>query len=828
MIALEIEKEYSAKDSKFQPSNKTILFDKFRISKFSCSCNSKIDNKIIIYLGMSNGNIITIGLYKQKNIFRKYEDITIYKCGEQFRHKGPVKVMICEFIENVPILFSGGYDGTIKLWQGDPELKEKDMVHHIKTLIEHKGTIMSLAFCKSRSLLISSSSDMCIKIFKMKDKFDKILNPRFECINVIKDFHISLNKDKDLPYWISTLSLKETDVIELFAGDSKGRIIFYDYIDENYLKYKDDNNNNNNKNLNDLSKLTKNNFNYIYSTNLHKKWGTIKVVHSIFDNVIYSIGFDNHIVCYNIKNKQKNFEIANSNSKSHFTALTINYYTQELIVGDDSGNVTFIKIFNKSEIKTKVMKEKIFSLQTINLFPEQEHILICSEENVILYRINRQAKISNIQHHDAEIFKLFVVEPVKFEEKIIEDAKVISTAYDNVIKIWDFLTMDCINLIHGPELAKKNVEISTICYCYDSSLIVVGTDIGNVFFWDLNKSEYLNNSYEKYFKHKNVVTNIITFYLYDKDKTTLKEFLISCSLDGMILVWEIQKTEIKQTKKKTTNYDEIDNFILKNMRNSNNLNKNNHHEITDNKYHQEMKNYKCLPGIKLVINSNNALKTELKFNCVAFQPNLKNKIIYAGVNDYYIYCWDFNKGTFIGKVKGNNTSVNSMTFDKNFLITSGSNGIIDIWNMNNIENEENILTLIISLKDPDLNVKESVRIHDILMLNNVGILVSCNNLNKINFWKYEKEELLFSISKEQETMCLAVVESYGKLLLGTKEKMIVEVDLAEQLNNINYPHSYEKYPFLKNEINYMENDKDKGIDNFKIMKILTNKNDFFK
>jgi hypothetical protein len=70
----------------------------------------------------------------------------------------------------------------------------------------------------------------------------------------------------------------------------------------------------------------------------------------------------------------------------------------------------------------------------------------------------------------------------------------------------------------------------------------------------------------------------------------LKEFLISCSLDGMILVWEIQKTEIKQTKKKTTNYDEIDNFILKNMRNSN-LNKNNHHEITDNKYHQEMKNY---------------------------------------------------------------------------------------------------------------------------------------------------------------------------------------------------------------------------------------------
>jgi hypothetical protein len=58
--------------------------------------------------------------------------------------------------------------------------------------------------------------------------------------------------------------------------------------------------------------------------------------------------------------------------------------------------------------------------------------------------------------------------------------------------------------------------------------------------------------------------------------------------------------------------------------------------------------------------------------------------------------------------------------------------------------------------------------------------------------------------------------------------MIVEVDLAEELNKINYPHSYEKYPFLKNENNYKESEKDKGIDNFKIMKILTNKNDFFK
>ena len=89
----------------------------------------------------------------------------------------------------------------------------------------------------------------------MKDKFDKILNPRFECISVIRDFHIFLNKDKDLPFWISTLSLKETDVIELFAGDTKGRVIVYHFIDDNYFKYKGEKSYSN--------EYQKNNFNYI-------------------------------------------------------------------------------------------------------------------------------------------------------------------------------------------------------------------------------------------------------------------------------------------------------------------------------------------------------------------------------------------------------------------------------------------------------------------------------------------------------------------------------------------------------------------------------------
>lgn len=110
-------------------------------------------------------------------------------------------------------------------------------------------------------------------------------------------------------------------------------------------------------------------------------------------------------------------------SKSHFSCLAINYFTQELIIGDDKGGLNFIKIFNKSEIKLRVMHQKIIFVQTMEIFNDQEHILVLTEDNLDIYRVKRETKVINVQYHDAEIIKLFVVEPVKVDNKIVEDAK---------------------------------------------------------------------------------------------------------------------------------------------------------------------------------------------------------------------------------------------------------------------------------------------------------------------------------------------------------------------------------------------------------------------
>ena len=865
MKELKREKSFSARDPKFNQAKQQIKFDKSKSIKFTCSCNcSQFDGRIIIYLGLTNGSIVAITLYKQRTSFTKYEDFTVLSCYEQFKHKGPISALISETIDSTPVVFSGGADGGIKLWLGDPELREKEMVHHIKTLLEHKSTIISLAFCRTRSLLISSSSDMSMKVFRMKDKFDKILNPRFECINTIRDFHIKLNKDKDLPYWISTLSIKETDIIELYAGDTKGRVLFYHYIDDNYLKYKGSSGH-----ALELEGINKNNFNFLYAVNLHKKWGTIKVVHSAYDNVIYSAGFNNHIVCYNIKNQQKIFEVANSNSKTYFSSLIINNLTQELIIGDDIGNITFIQIYNKSEFKTKAMNNKINSIQSLELFPDQEHILLVSEDSLNIFRVLPKTKVSNAQHHNNEIIKLIVIEPITILDKIIEDTKIISCAYDNMIKIWDFLTMECINKINGPELPKKNLEVTTMCYLADSGLIAVGTNVGHVFFWDLSKSQYLPLTYEKVIRHKGSVTDMMTYIDHGKENNDNVECVLSCGVDGSILLWEIMKTEIKQSNKKY-NYEEIEEMIVKKenemKENDSNKNSKNTSKIRSNlqneninqnqskvkntqniikKSYQELKNFNCSPTIK-----RNFIAPKCEFNSIAYQPQINKNQFYAGANDYCIYVWDMIKSKYI-KITSKNKKISRLIFDKNFLISSGDKGVIEIWNTPLKEGENNLLSEIL---DPDKKGQNDIRINDILMLNKYGLLVSCNNYKKIHFWKYEeipkqqsiqlnqedkkdktegKEQdnkkekknekdsrLKYTITKDNEVMCLACDENYGKLLCGTREKIIMEIDIVEELKSI-LEKNYERYEFLKNSANYKEDEIDKKIDNFKIMKSLT-------
>jgi WD40 repeat protein len=213
--------------------------------------------------------------------------------------------MISEMVDGVSVLFSGGSDGTIKFW--NTELDDQKENHYITTMFGHKGTVLAMAFSKNRSILVSSSSDMTIKVWRMKDNFDKIINPLFQCIATFKDFNAKKKREEEKPFWINTLSMKETDIIELYAGDTTGRVHFYHYIDQAYMKIKEAEKKSFMSKIDD-KKIVLDNFNYVKTVTPHSRT-VIKVIHSIFDSMIYSIGFDNLLIGYNIKTDNSIFFI---------------------------------------------------------------------------------------------------------------------------------------------------------------------------------------------------------------------------------------------------------------------------------------------------------------------------------------------------------------------------------------------------------------------------------------------------------------------------------------------------------------------------------------
>ena len=839
MIDFVKEKSYSSKNMKLNIMKHTITQGKFRIPKFVCSChsNESHDSRLLIFFGLTNGNIISLIIYKQKRLYNKYEDFILLKCPEINKHDGSISALLTLKIDDTRKLISAGTDGTIKLWTGEPELREKDQVHYIDTIYKDRSTIIELTYCKKRNLLIGAFSDIKIKILQIENIIDSKKNhkTRLTLISVIDKFNVKINPNKDKQYLITSLSLKESDITELYVADNKGRIMTYQYVDDNYLKYQ-----NSGKAINtEDKKFVKNCFNYIEKVNLHKTFGVIKVIHNNYDNIIYSSGYDNHIICYNTKNQQKIFDVLSSNTKTHITSMILSYLTKELIVGDDYGNVTFIDIFNKSEFKYKPMQGKILSIQQLKIFQNQEHIFFMTEEFASIFKIIRKTKVAITKHHDAEIMKIFVAEPVLFDGSIIEDSKVISIGYDNKIKIWDFLTMECINQINGPELPKISIEISSVCYLKDSELIAIGTEIGHIFFYDLNRSEYLPITYEEKYRHKGVVTDIISFMKKEKEENSKIESMLSCSTDGLILFWEINKMEIKEIKRKNQfNYDESDEFILKGMKNKNKDKNNKTDEDIEkelNKFLQtqkrkELKIYKCTPGIKKCINTLKLIKNELKFNVLAFQAGKQHTTIFSGINDNNIYLWDYDKEKYISNIKGTNSFITCMIVDykKNYLLSGGIDGFIDIWNLATKQGDKSInMKLIQTISDPDISKNNIPRINDLIILPKINIMVICNNNKKIYFFDTGRCVITHTIKKDNEINCLSCLESYGKLLCGTKQKMIIEINLNDELAKAGYKEIYDKYPFTKNKANYEENEIDKFVNNFKIMKSLTQDNEVY-
>ena len=238
-----------------------------------------------------------------------------------------------------------------------------------------------------------------------------------------------------------------------------------------------------------------------------------------------------------------------------------------------------------------------------------------------------------------------------------------------------------------------------MCYL-KSSLVAIGLNIGEIWFWDLNTSKFMFKDYDKLYRHDLKVRCIIEI-THPKRKI---EYLLSSSDDGVILVWVIGQEEMKLAKKNENekNLEKYEaslnifcakNTILTNKyinhlscEELNELNVNLLKDIYNDKAHKkdtvkkEKKQLIYKPEVKYSINVPQLLELDEKNSqiyALSYIPN--SPVFFSGGKNAIIYVWDLETGNLKEKLIGHEAAINCLKNDeKKFLFSGSQDGYIKV------------------------------------------------------------------------------------------------------------------------------------------------------
>jgi len=230
---------------------------------------------------------------------------------------------------------------------------------------------------------------------------------------------------------------------------------------------------------------------------------------------------------------------------------------------------------------------------------------------------------------------------------------------------------------------------------------------------------------------------------------------------------------------------------------------------------KQKKSYKYVPSIKYAINTSSLIKDDKRTKIGMFSLCFIGDLLqlYSGGEDGNIYAWNIDNGNLVHKLEGHQETVTCLNFENEILYSGSADALIMVWNLKNrtvlnkiFMNENNLLT--------------PIMIIDNLLLTNYNMMISILNNKTIKFVKIDSGEVVKTLTTKENLCCGAIMNSYGKLLCGTKEKSIIEFDLSEILDTLHVKHDLTKFPFMSHQENYIINNNDKLIKNAQVMNFI--------
>ena len=374
-------------------------------------------------------------------------------------HSGTVHCMLLARQEGLGqedyLLLSGGADRTVRVW--DPSVRDLKKTC-VQTLRGHGGSVTSVAY--AQGVLISSSTDTTIKLWKADEGRELLLYPWFSLLQTLDD----------LGCWVSDMALQLGEGGALYVADEQGTLSAYQVVPATRT-----------------SPLA-----------LHK-WRRQPKAHSLGitrlllvpeEQFIVTSAYDNSVRVFDSQAGGMLLTIDNIH-KCRFTALHWDVSHQELLLGDDLGYVYFWDVATEKCIKCQRLCEpdtargaqsggSDFAIR--ELCTAADEVVVSAAGACDVWLVLRDVKYSEIRGHTGAVTALCVSDVGAKQQASVSggDPQVIySASLDNTIRAWDPYDMAVLSV-----LTEQHSEISCLFVSSLCEFLVSGNDDGSIRLWN--------------------------------------------------------------------------------------------------------------------------------------------------------------------------------------------------------------------------------------------------------------------------------------------------------------------------------------------------------
>lgn len=393
--------------------------------------------------------------------------------------------MLYRKISGLDVLITGAADRTIKLWE--PKNLKSDPC--FQTIIGSGGTIIDLRYVERSEILISSSTDKTLRIWRLDKARELLMYPWFVPLQIIKDF-TSINPTSiDNTVWVTCLDAQEGEKFKLFAGDSEGSMLTFKIAEG--------------QEYSSIFELENK------KSSIHRI-GIIQTLLVPQENFVFTISYDQHLKAFDTGFSNEFFSLKNPN-KVIYTSIC--WDEQYLYISDEMGYVGVLNVYmDKPFIWKRLVQEPIKKIEILSdpnaakkmeipadLEKDEEpvftpkYLLVFTEHEVRFYRIQQGQKTHDMSGHKGPILKIITLEPERLPmSKVNDDPKILTCSLDNTIRFWDAKDMSTIVTMESPEKS----ELSCMAYLMNCGLVATGHEDGEIRLWNLENHQVISSIFQ--------------------------------------------------------------------------------------------------------------------------------------------------------------------------------------------------------------------------------------------------------------------------------------------------------------------------------------------